>query len=184
MERFGVAMHFPAAPDQMVAIGFHQAWNVKATDLVPEMKVHARDAYAKTKAALKADGSLKLFDMMSRGRGSSEHSAADCAVTPGATILSPVTGKVTLVKTYKLSGVGTDYHIEIEAEGAPGVRVVLIHIRDVVVREGERVEGGVTPLATVRHLPIDNQVNRYLPVQADHTHVQINAVGYKLNESS
>jgi hypothetical protein len=184
MKRFGVEIHFPAPEKQMVAVGFHQAWNTKATDFVPGLKVHPKDAYAKTKAALKADPSLRLFEMMARGRGSSEFSAADCAVKPGATILSPVTGKVTLITTYKLAGVGTDYRVEIAAAGASSVRVVLIHIKDIIVKEGERVDGGVTPIATVRHLPIDNQVNKYLPVAADHTHIQINAVGYKLNESS
>lgn len=184
MKSFGVDIHFPASTDQMVAVGFHQAWNTKATDFVPALKLHPKDAYASTKAALRNDRSLRLFEMMSRGRGSSEFSAADCAVTPKALILAPVTGKVTLVTTYQLAGVGTDYRVEIAADGAPGVRVVLIHIKDVIVKPGDRVDGGVTPLATVRHLPIDNQVNRYLPVAADHTHIQINAVGYKLNDGS
>lgn len=184
MGKYGVKMHFPAIPGDMVAIGFHQAWNVKATDMKPSLAVHPRDKYANTKAALQKDPSLKLFLMMSRGRGSSQYSAVDCAVKPGAIVLSPVTGVVTLVKTYQLSGVGKDYHIEIKADGADPVRVVLIHLQDVTIKTGERVEGGVTPLATVRHLKIDSQVNRYLPVAADHTHMQINAVGYKLNEGS
>lgn len=184
MGRYGVAMHFPAIASDMVAIGFHQAWNLKATDMRPTLKVHPKDEYADTKAALKGDRGLKLFEMMSRGRGSSEYSAADCAVKPGAIIMSPVSGVVTLVTTYHLADVGTDYRVEIKADGAAPVRVVMIHLQDITVRTGERVEGGVTPIATVRHLPIDNQVNRYLPVAADHTHIQINAVGYKLNESS
>jgi hypothetical protein len=185
MDRFGVKLHFPASAKDMVGIGFHQAWNTKATDMVPELTVHPNDEYGATRAAIKADPTLKLFLMMARGRGSSDYSAADCAVRPGATVLSPVTGTVTLVKTYKLSGYGTDYRVEIEAEGASPVRVVMIHLQDVKVKEGQRVEGGLTPVAVVRHLgSISSQVNRYLPVPVDHTHVQINAVGYKLNESS
>ena len=61
---------------------------------------------------------------------------------PGAIVLSPVTGVVTVVTTYKLEGVGTDYRVEIEADGADAVRVVLIHLTDIVVKVGERVEGG------------------------------------------
>ncbi len=185
MAHYGVELHFPAVPAEMVAVGFHQAWNVKATDMLPAGKPHPKDKYEATKQALRFDPSLKAFLMASRGRGSSEYTAADCAVKPGSLILSPVTGVVTLVKTYQLSGYGTDYQIEIKADGASPVRVVMIHLKDVTIKSGDRVEGGVTPIATVRHLTgIDNQVNRYLPVPADHTHVQINDVGYKLNEAS
>lgn len=185
MKGLGVELHFPAVPSDMVAVGYHQAYNVHGIEMVPQLAVHPKDKYEATKQALRDDPSLKLFLMMSRGRGSSEYSAADCAVKPGSLILAPVTGEVTLVKTYTLAGYGKDYQVEIKADGAPKVRVVLIHIKDVTVKAGERVEGGVSPIATVRHLTgIDNQVNRYLPVAADHTHVQINAVGYRLNSGS
>jgi hypothetical protein len=184
MKGHDVELHYPAVPDEMVAVGFHQAWNMKATDMVPVSAPHPRDKYAATKAALAADPSLKMFLMTSRGRGSSEYSAADCAVKPGSIILAPVTGVVAVVKTYKLAGYGTDYQIQIKPDGAPGLRVVMIHIKDVTVKPGDMVEGGVTPVATVRHLPGDNQVNRYLPVPADHTHVQVNDAGYKLDVTS
>lgn len=181
MKSYGVKLHFPASPAEMVAVGYHQAWNTRATDMLPQAPVHPRDTYASTKAALKAVPALKMFLMMSRGRGASEYSAADCAVRPGATVLSPVDGVVTLVKTYHLVGYGTDYRVEIEADGASPVRLVMIHLRDVRVKPGMRVDGGVSPIATVRHLPIDSQVNRYVPVVADHTHIQINNVGYTLS---
>jgi hypothetical protein len=177
-----IDLHFPAIPEDMIAVGFHQAWNVHATEMVPRLKTLPDQKYAATKSALRSDPSLKLFVMMSRGRGSSRYSAADCAVRPGSLILAPVTGVIAKVKTYILAGYGLDYQVEIKPDGASGLRVVLIHIRDVTVKVGDRVEGGVTPLATVRHLTgIDNQVNRYLPVQADHTHVQINDAGYTLS---
>lgn len=184
MKRYGVALHYPATPADMVAIGFHQAWNAKATEMLPVATPHPRDKYESTKQALVADPSLKAFLMMSRGRGSSQYSAADCAVKPGAIVLSPVTGTVTVVKKYKLEGNIDDFRVEIEADGAKQVRVVMIHIQDLVVKQGDRLVGGVSPVATVRHLAIDSQVNRYLPVPADHTHVQINDVGYRLNEAS
>ncbi len=180
MKKYAVPLHLPAAPGEMLAVGFHQSWNVRGTDMIPALQVHPRDKYESTKQALRADPALKLFLMMSRGRGSSEYTAADCAVKPGSTILSPVTGTVTLIKRYKLSGTINDYQLEIKADGASPVRVVMIHIQDLRVRVGERVEGGVTPVATVRHLTLDNQVNRYLPWPADHTHIQINDVGYTL----
>ena len=58
------------------------------------------------KAALARDPSLKLFLMMSRGRGTSEYSAVDCAVMPGATVCSPVDGTVRLVKRTSSRGAG------------------------------------------------------------------------------
>lgn len=184
LEDTDVPLHVPTIGQDFVAIGFHQAWNAKATDMEPQLTVHPRDEYESTKKALKEDPSLKLFLMMSRGRGSSQYSAVDCAVKPEALLVSPVTGTVTLVKKYKLEGTIDDYHIEFKADGAERLRVVMIHVKDVSVKVGDRVEGGITPVATVRDLPIESQVNRYLPVEADHTHIQINAEGYKLNEAS
>jgi hypothetical protein len=184
LRKYDTRMRFPASSDEMLAVGFHQSWNPNGTEMMPALTAHGKDKYESTKKALAADARLKLFLMMSRGRGSSEYTAADCAVKPGATILSPVTGVVTLVTTYHLIDYGADYRIEIKADDAEPVRVVLIHLRDPKVKVGQRVLGGVTPIAVVRHLTIDSQVNRYLPWPADHTHVQVNAVGYKLNAGS
>ena len=179
-----VPIHFPARPANMLDVGFHQAYNPKAYAFVPTIKTLPIAKPATTKALLAADPSIRLFEEAYRARGSSERSAADCAVRPNSRLVSPVTGTVTLVKWYTLEGRIKDLQLEIKPDGAPLLRVVMIHIRDVTVKAGDHVTGGVTPVATVRHLTLDSSVNRYLPVSpADHTHIQVNDERYRLPSS-
>ena len=179
-----VAIHFPASPANMLAVGFHQAYNPKAYAFVPTGETLPIAKPSVTAQLLASDSSLHLFEQALRGRGSSERSAADCAVRPKSRLVSPVTGTVTLLKRYKLEGRIDDVQLEIEPDGAPLLRVVMIHIQDVTVKAGEHVVGGVTPVATVRHLTLDSSVNRYLPVSpADHTHIQVNDQRYRLPSS-
>jgi len=182
--KYRVAIHFPATASDMIAVGFHQAYNPKAFALAPTMRTLAIDKPSLTEQLLASDSSLKLFDQALRGRGSAERSAADCAVLPSTRLVSPATGTVTLLKHYKLEGRIDDLQLEIQPDGAPLLRVVMIHIKNVTVKAGDRVIGGVTPVATVRHLTLDSSVNRYLPVSpADHTHIQVNDQRYRLPSS-
>jgi hypothetical protein len=184
VSKYRVAIHFPAAPDDMLDVGFHQAYNTKAYAFLPTMKTLPIAKPAVTEQLLASDSSLRLFEQAYRARGSSERSAADCAVRPDSRLLSPVTGTVTLLKHYKLEGRIDDLQLEIKPDGASLLRVVMIHIQDATVKVGDRVVGGITPVATVRHLTLDSSVNRYLPVSpADHTHIQVNDQRYRLSSS-
>lgn len=173
-----IRLNFPASVTNMIAVGFHQAGGPNSKLGVMKPAVTCLRIYkpATTKALLKKRIGLKLFQQALRGRGTSNLSAADCAMKPKSVVLAPVTGTVTLVKKYKLYGRYADVQLEIRADGAPSkVRVVVLHIRDPKVKVGSRVVGGVTPIATVRHFSFVSAINRYLPVKyADHVHIQLN----------
>jgi hypothetical protein len=173
-------IHFPAPAAKLVAVGFHQASNRKALRFIPGMTCLKIDRASRTRARLKKDKKLKLFQQPLRGRGSSNFSAADCAVPPKTVVFSPVTGVVTSVKRYKLYGYISDRRLEIKPDGCPHLRVVMIHITGVKVKKGQRVVGGVTPVAVVRHLPIASTINRFVPVKrVDHVHIQVNLDTFK-----
>lgn len=168
-------IHFPAPANKLVAVGFHQASNRKAVRFIPGMTCHKIDKASKTKALLKKYKSLKLFQQPLRGRGDSNFTAADCAVPPKTVVFAPVSGVVTNVRHYKLYGYIDDLRLEIKPDGWPHLRVVMIHITGVKVKAGQRVVGGVTPVAIVRHLPIGSTINRFVPVSpVDHVHIQVN----------
>jgi hypothetical protein len=113
--------------------------------------------------------------MESRGRGSAPTSAMDIALAPNSEVLSPVNGVVAVVKTYDLYRKVTDYHVEIEPDGYPNLRVAIIHIDDVRIKVGQRLERGETVIGVLRPLPqINSQINKYLPSVADHVHMQVN----------
>ncbi|MDR3685475.1 MAG: hypothetical protein P4L93_00725 [Coriobacteriia bacterium] len=173
-------IHFPAPADKLVAVGFHQASNTKSVRFVPTMTCHKIDKAAKTKALLKRDKKLKLFQQPLRGRGDSNLTAADCAVPPKTVVFAPVDGVVTNVRHYMLYGYIYDLRLEIKPDGSPHLRVVMIHITGVKVKKGDRVVGGVTPVAVVRHLPFVSTINRFVPVKPiDHVHVQVNLDTFK-----
>jgi len=167
-------IHVPAGPKYFVAVGFHQADNKKAVRFVPLMTCHKIDKVSVIKPLLKK-GKIKLFQQPLRGRGDSNLTAADCAVKPKTTVVAPVTGVVTNVRHYKLYGYIDDLRLEIKPDGWAHLRVVMIHITNVKVKAGQRVVGGVTPVAVVRHLPFVSTINRFVPVSPiDHVHIQVN----------
>jgi hypothetical protein len=175
-----LCVFYPAPANKLIAVGFHQASNRKAFRFYPRGTCYKIAKASKTKALLKKNTSVKLFQQPLRGRGSSNFSAADCAVPPKTVVLAPVTGVVTSVKTYKLYGYITDLRLEIKPDGWKHLRVVMIHITKVTVKKGNRVVGGVTPVATVRHLPFVSTINRFVPVsKVEHVHIQVNRDTFK-----
>ena len=173
-------IHFPSDASSTVAVGFHQASNRKAFRLVPTMRCLRIQKSWKTRAMLAANRALKLFQQPLRGRGSSNFSAADCSMPPRTVVLAPTSGVVTAVKRYKLEGRINDLRLEIRPDGASRARVCVLHIQNVSVRVGDRVVGGVTPIASVRHLKLRSTIDRFVPRKpVDHVHIQINDSRYK-----
>jgi hypothetical protein len=176
-----VRVHYPAPPKKLVAVGFHQAENRKAVRFRPHasLKCIGRKSARTTKALLKKYG-LKLFQQPLRGRGTNNFTAADCSVPRNTTVLAPVTGVVTNVRSYKLYGRISDRRLEIRPEGGAHIRVVMIHIKDVKVRKGQRLVGGKTPVAVVRNLKLDSTIDRFVPAKrVDHVHLQVNRDTFK-----
>jgi hypothetical protein len=172
-------IHYPAGPSHFIAVGFHQADNKKAVRFVPSLKCYKRAKASRVRSLIKRK-KIKLFQQPLRGRGSSNFSAADCAVKRGTAVVAPVDGVVTNVRTYKLYGYVTDYRLEIKPDGNKHLRVVMLHITGVKVRKGDRVVGGVTPVAVVRKLPFTSTINRFIPVKPiDHVHIQVNLDTFK-----
>ena len=107
----------------------------------------------------------------------------DVGARAGTTVVSPVDGTVVLVKDYLLYNELPDIEIHIQPEGHPELDVVLIHTTDPVVKAGDRVEAGVTPLSHVRNIDdalTDVQLGFFTPegVGGNHTHLQVNDVAY------
>lgn len=109
-------------------------------------------------------------------------SAIDCGGPVGATVYAPVSGTVVRVKDYKLynNEAYPDVQVHIQPEGRPDLDVVLIHLENAVVQEGDQVIGGVTPLAQIRdvyaYIGDEMQLKDYTAAgdNGNHTHIQIN----------
>lgn len=111
--------------------------------------------------------------MSSRGRSTPATSAADVVVERRTDIFSPVSGVVRNVKRYRLYGSSLDFRLTIRPDDAPALRVVMIHLDDVRVRTGDRVEQGITVLGRPRVLPISSQTDIYVAGRRPHVHIEV-----------
>lgn len=114
------------------------------------------------------------------GNGGARMSAIDCGGAVGTQVYAPVSGKVVLVKAYKLYDKYDDYQIHIQPEGRSDIDVVMIHLTDVTVQAGDTVEAGVTPIAKIRdvysYIGEEMQLKEYTAEgdNGNHTHIQVN----------
>lgn len=188
-------LHLPVAEEAVTTLAFHQASSPVALhmdSLLTEMSVKAvakskTTALPAKEATQGADveaaeygaptiyngGAIRLWRSNRRG---APDTAADIGAKPGTVVLAPVSGTVIAVRAYKLYGKHADTEVHIKPDGWPEVDVVLIHISDVSVKVGDRVEGGITPVARVRRLSqyVTHQLSDYTPDKGDHVHIQLN----------
>jgi biotin carboxyl carrier protein len=118
----------------------------------------------------------KVIRLWRSGRTGKPETAVDVGAAPGTQVVAPVNGTVVYVRAYKLYGTIDDYEVHIAPDGQPELDVVLIHITDVCVTPGQRVEAGATVVAAVRRLSKSTslQLAQYTADGGDHTHLQVN----------
>lgn len=190
-ESSGVKLHCAIRVDQLTEILIHNASytyaNPITTELTEATNTEVMAAHGTGRVATEQPTGdnwltgefIRCFRSESAG---SKMSAIDCGGPVGATVYAPVTGTVVRVKKYDLYGNADypDYQIHIQPDGREDLDVVLIHLTDVSVEEGERVEGGVTPMAKVRdvyaYIGDSMQLKSYTAKgdNGNHTHIQVN----------
>ena len=195
----GVLFHSPIHATNLNGLLFHQSsvpWGLPFSSQIPA----ADEAYvAETKdfgfAAPEdqVEGDEWLVGTalhLYRSRESTEmDTSLDVGAEAGDTVYAPVTGTVILVRTYKLYDQIEDYEIHMQPVGHPELDVVEIHITDVCVQAGDKVEGGVTPIAKVRDLAAEGidgiQLAYYTAAgHGNHTHVQVNDTNYPVGDAT
>ncbi len=111
--------------------------------------------------------------MSARGRGTPATSAVDLVFAPGTQLLSPVSGRVTKAKPYRLYGRYRDWRVEIAPEGHPELRVVIIHLEGVPVRRGDHVSATLSVIGLPRKFGFRSQVDDYVPGGDPHVHIEV-----------
>ena len=151
----GVVLRLPSASVERV--GFHESNHDGARQMEP----------------LATD--VRQFTMESRQRDTGSRTAADIVVQPDTEIRAPVTGTVVRAGGYILYCDHNDHYAVIEPDEKPGWEVKILHIRDVQVATGDRVEAGVTLIAPrARPLPFESQVDEFTAEPSwPHVHVEV-----------
>ena len=117
--------------------------------------------------------------MSSRGRVHPATSAVDVAMSKASPVVSPVTGRVFRIKPYWLYGKYRDYRISLIPRDRPDLAVVIIHLRRLAVRAGDRLVAGTSVIGLPRRLPFHSQVNSYVGWGVSHIHLEVKRIGRK-----
>jgi hypothetical protein len=111
-----------------------------------------------------------------RNRGTYSTTACDVHAEAGTTAYAPVSGVVVVAEAYMLYGAYPDLRVRIRIDGHPEYQMAMLHMSQLLVSVGQRVEAGKTPIGIVRDLvPYFNSgPNPYTRNDGNHTHIQIN----------
>lgn len=170
----GLELLTPSASPLLV--GFHEASTPHAEELEPVGRLLA-DRNRRTARPPDAPEGAPYVVLASRGRTFAPTSSIDVAVTDGEPVVAPVTGTVLLVEPYRLYGRHDDVRIEIVPDGAPDLRVVLIHLVDVAVGPGGRVLAGRSVIAASgRRFPFASQIDEDVGRAIAHVHVEVQPI--------
>lgn len=155
-------------------VGFHEASYADALPLSPVGRMVFNDNPTKFEPSSGAHGP-DYGVLSSRGRLNAATSAVDMVVPAGLPVASVVSGTIGLVEPYLLYGRYPDTKVEIIPAARPDLRVVMIHLRDVRVFAGQRVEAGQTVIAgSANRFPFASQVDRYLgELPGPHVHIEV-----------
>lgn len=182
-------LRLPVETKRLTEIGFHQAsyaWALRMKTPLKdaknsEAKAHRSTGRETSTQPTGADAVLvgKVIRMW-RNRPGQPDTAADVGAKPGSAIISPVTGTVVKIKSYKLYGKWNDYEMHIIPDGFDNLDIVMIHLADPTVKVGQRVEAGVTRVGAVRKLSdkMTDQLAQYTKGGGDHVHLQVNNADY------
>lgn len=173
----GIELLVPA--HDIVMVGYHEASYDDALRFAPVGRLAENENSTKFTAGVDDLSGLDYTVLSSRGRSQGATTAIDVVLAPGVNVIAPVSGTVTSVRPYELYGRHADTRIEIQPDGAPLLRVVLIHVAGVQVAEGDRVEAGRSVLAQEAAIfPFSSQVDRYTePLRYGHVHIEIKPPG-------
>ena len=115
--------------------------------------------------------------MDSRGRDTPATSAVDVVMDVGEPVLAPVTGRVVSVTPYRVYCDVPDVRIVLRPVQDRTRTVLVLHVREVRVSKGDRVEAGRTVLGLPRDLGYHDQVDDYGAAGRPHVHLEIEGDG-------
>ena len=157
----------------LVGVGFHESLFATALPIRPDGPLLRNENPARFTPPRAADG-LPYVVMASRGRAAAATTSADVVVGSRTPVLSPVTGRVALVRRYLLYCEAGDWQVIIRPDARPDLLLMVLHTTDIRVQEGDRVIAAVTRIGTSwgNDMPSAEE-NIYFPSPYPHVHIEV-----------
>lgn len=160
--------------EEAVLVSYHEAAYLEALPITPFGSVSGNDNPTRELTSEPDAAALDFHVQVSRGRANAPTSAVDVVLLPGEEVRAPVAGTVVDIRHYKLYGAHDDVRVELRPDDAPDRAVVLIHVQDVVVRAGDRVQVGDVLAGAARMFPFSGVVDRQTaPDRYGHVHLEV-----------
>ena len=189
----GIDMHSPIAMADLTGILFHQASNEYALIISTDLPEADYDTVEENRTMrinhdqVGEEGAWADTEALHLWRDSDDtemDTSIDIGAYAGTTVYSPVDGTVVLIRDYRLYDDLDDIEIHIQPKGRPDLDVVLIHTYDPLVKAGDTLQAGLTPISHVRDIEkdlTDVQLGFFTPegVGGNHTHVQVNDTNFE-----
>jgi hypothetical protein len=173
----GVDVLLPVAQQVTTAVAFHP---VDSSDAVPFTPVGDRlggGGLGQKLADIFAGGGGLQYYLMSGegGEASSSTAGLDIGAVPGSPVLSPVDGKVTAIKQYKVLGRYSDVEIDVRLARDPSLLLIITHIEKPKVQIGDVLQRGTTALGSVRGFSdsLDQALSQYTSDNGDHLQLMV-----------
>jgi hypothetical protein len=168
----------PVRQQGSTAIAFHPVDDANSVGLSPVGdRVSGGDLGSKLADIFAGGGGVQYYLMDGTGgERSSSTAGLDVGSVPGEAVFSPVDGRVTAVKEYKLLGRYADIEVDIQVAADPSLLLVLTHVARPRVHVGAEVSAGATRLGELRGFPagVEQSISQFTNDAGDH--VQIMAV--------
>jgi hypothetical protein len=162
----------PVAQQQTTAIAFHPVDNANTVPFSPVGdRVNDPILAGKVADIFRGGGGPSYYLMAGDGSdGSSSTSGLDVGAVPGEFVYSPVDGRVTAVKPYRLLGRYSDCEIDIQLSDDPSLLFVVTHVARPRVKIGEDVRAGQALLGRLRSFPatVQQDLRQYTADAGDH----------------
>ncbi len=174
----------PVAQQVTTAVAFHPVDNTDAVAFTPIGDRVSGGGLGQKLADIFAGGGSVQYCLMGGEGGEQSPSSAglDVGAVPGSPVLSPVDGKVTAVKAYKILGRYGDFEIDIRLADDPSLLMIITHIAKPKVQIGDVVQRGVTTLGEVRGFPptLGQSLSQYTSDNGDHVQLVVLRVSTQL----
>ncbi len=159
----------PVARQVTTAVAFHPVDNPDAVSFTPAGDRVSGGSLTQKLADIFAGGGGLQYHLMG-GAGGSSTAGLDVGAVPGSPVASPVSGKITAIKSYKILGRYSDIEIDIQLADDPSLLMEVTHIANPKVQIGDVVTSGQEGLGVVRGFPasLDQSLSRYTSDTGDH----------------